>query len=915
MTLHRFARWFTLLALLVLAAAALPIAAAQPDGSKIEKALLDRFAAEGSADFIVRFAAQADLAPAYQMDWQARGRFVVDALTRVATLSQARAREYLAGRGLRHETFIAGNDLHVWAGDLSAANALAAMPEVYFIRAPRTYSVDPIVEEYMAPEATTDWGITDTKADQFWAAFGVQGDGIVVANIDTGVQYNHPALDQAYKCAGDPGSAACWLDPSDICAGDLPCDNNGHGTHTMGTMVSDDDPALTYIAGMAPNATFIMCKGCESNSCSESALNACADWLLQPGGNPDNRPHVVNNSWGGGGCDNWYLAKVQAWRAAGIFPAFSAGNSTGCGSLGSPGDYQESFASTAHDSGRSHSYGQGPSCYGHEPYTKPNISAPGVGVCSTVPTDAWSCGYSGTSMASPHSAGAVALLWSCNPALIGQMDATFEALQNTADPPDPVSPLCGAPPDGEGTYEDGYGYLNALAMGTAYCGGAASGYLDGHVRDAATNAPIAGADVSASPAYHVHATTDPTGYYTMSLAPGTYDVTASAAGYSPETVTGIVVITGAVTTQDLALTFVGGWMSGPSDPPFEYHRFDGVFDPVDELIYFPGGRAGSATHDRSIWTYDPVNDVWADTGCDMLYNAANVTAVLLQDDGTARGEAIYVVGGYDVDLVVNIDAVQRYYPGQPGCLVEDVATDPYPDVSPAGVVIGATGVAEVDGKIYVFGGWESTTPYFSAKTWQYDPLAAAGSRWTQLDDLNPARSFIQVAVQGDVIYAMGGDVSFASSDLVPTEIVEALDTNNLAAGWQPRAAMPVASAEGRGFGFQSDTLAVHQPAGKVYVVGGGDWPDVSAEAMEYDVATDTWNQAFPDLIEARRNHAGVYVPICTPDPTDGLPGMWVFGGRTTSDLPPYGGPEYYPLDSCAPPSWSVYLPVVYRGAP
>jgi Subtilisin-like serine proteases len=243
----------------------------------------------------------------------------------------------------------------------------------------------------------------------------VQGDGIVVANIDTGVQYNHPALDQAFKCAS-PSDAACWADPSNICGGSA-CDNNGHGTHTMGTMVGDDDPTLTYQVGMAPNAKWIACKGCESSSCSDTALNACADWILAPGGNPANRPNIVNNSWGGGGGDTWYLAKVQAWRAAGIFPAFSAGNSgSSCGTIGSPSDYQESFATANHMSGRTINSGssRGPSTYGHEPYTKPNISAPGTSICSSIPGSSWSCGYSGTSMASPHSAGAVALLWSCN---------------------------------------------------------------------------------------------------------------------------------------------------------------------------------------------------------------------------------------------------------------------------------------------------------------------------------------------------------------------------------------------------------------------------------------------------------------------------------------------------------------------
>jgi hypothetical protein len=457
----------SLLCLLPLLAVAAPTTAPQ---ANIEQLLLDQFTADGTADFVVVFAEQADLSPAYSMDWDARGEFVYNTLKETAARTQVQAKAYLDSAGLTYQTFIAGNELYVWAGNLTAATALADLPEVDHVRATRIAYIDPIIEaEPVTPAApdALDWGITDTKADQFWAAFGFQGEGIVVANIDTGVQWNHPALDQAYKCPTDPTNSACWYDPSNTCGGTV-CDNNGHGTHTMGTMVGDDDPALTWQAGMAPGAQFIMCKGCESTSCSEASLNACADWLLAPGGSTANRPHIVNNSWGGYGCDTWYQAKVQAWRAAGIFPAFSAGNSTGCGSMGSPGDYQESFASTGHNSSRNHVFSQGPSCFGHDPYTKPNITAPAVSICSSVPTNAWSCGYSGTSMASPHSAGAVALLWSCNPSLIGQMDQTFELLQDNADAAPAGS--CGAPPDGEGNYANGYGYLNVYNAGLQGCG-------------------------------------------------------------------------------------------------------------------------------------------------------------------------------------------------------------------------------------------------------------------------------------------------------------------------------------------------------------------------------------------------------------------------------------------------------------
>jgi len=467
-------------------------AAAQGSIDKIEGLLIDQFATQSTADFLIEFTEQADLSPAYSMDWDARGEFVYSTLKETAERIQANAKRTLDASGIKYQSFIAGNELYVLGGDLTLTNQLAGLPEVSFIRTPRTFYIDPVDDKKPyanilwagdllathalttagnSTDATTGWGITDTKANQFWTTFGVQGDGIVVANIDTGVQWNHPALDQSFKCASDPANPACWNDPANICGGS-PCDNNGHGTHTMGTMVGDDDPGLLYIAGMAPNAKWIACKGCESGSCSEASLNACADWILAPNENPSNRPYIVNNSWGGDSDDDWYLPKVNAWRAAGIFPAFSAGNTgPNCSSIGSPGDYQASFASAAHAESRTIASfsGRGPSVFGHDPYTKPNISAPGDSICSTIPDNKWNCGYSGTSMASPHTAGAVALLWSCNSSLVGQIDTTFKLLQNNTDTA-PVG-TCSAPPDGQGNYTYGYGYLNVLRAGNAACGG------------------------------------------------------------------------------------------------------------------------------------------------------------------------------------------------------------------------------------------------------------------------------------------------------------------------------------------------------------------------------------------------------------------------------------------------------------
>ncbi len=471
------ARWIVILLLVILMAvggmqvfAYAPPAAPNLPG-RVDDALQHILAQGQSSDLVVEFAEQANLTQASGLSWAAKGDRVLQALQAVSQRTQAAARAYLNGLGVEHHTFLIGNQLYVRNANQQIAERLAALPGVARVRAPVTIYLDPVITEAPVIQATTAWGIIDTKADQFWSVFATQGAGIVVSNIDTGVQWDHPALVNQFKCPGDPSNPACWSDPSNICGGSA-CDNHGHGTHTMGTMVADDNPSLTYIAGMAPDAQWIACKGCESSSCSDSALNACADWILAPGGSSANRPHVVNNSWGGGGGNTWYLSKVNAWRAAGVFPAFSAGNSgSSCSTLGSPGDYQESFGSAAHSSSRTIASfsSRGPSAFGHEPYTKPNISAPGVSVCSTIPTNSWSCGYSGTSMASPHTAGAVALLWSCNSSLVGQIDQTFQILQDYAD--SAPAGNCGAPPDAEGNYTYGYGFLNVLAAGNAWCGG------------------------------------------------------------------------------------------------------------------------------------------------------------------------------------------------------------------------------------------------------------------------------------------------------------------------------------------------------------------------------------------------------------------------------------------------------------
>jgi len=530
---------------------------------KVDGALLQTLS-NGSSDFEIIMAEQADLSAAYSMDWQARGQYVYDTLRQTAERTQKSTIEYLKSNGFKFQSFINGNEIYVYGGSLSAVTTLEAMPEVGEIRAPVSVTLDEPVLKLMGPfpaavAGAIDWGITDSKADQFWTTFNKAGEGILVANIDTGVQYDHPALANAYKCKNSANKAdpSCWLDALNVCPTNAPCDNAGHGTHTMGTMVGSNDPTLQYTVGMAPGAQWIACKACATatnlSTCDDAALNTCADWILAPGGNPNNRPDVVNNSWGGGSGNTWYQAKVQAWQAAGIFPAFSAGNaasgSATCGSLSDPGDYPEAFASAAHNISRTHAYfsdmGPPSPLLGVQPYTKPNISAPGVSITSSMPGSSWGI-LSGTSMASPHSAGAAALLLSCNPALKGQVGLIFKFLQNYADSPTTAG-TCGVSPAGQANYTFGSGYLDVLAAGEAACaGGTLSGTVtsgQGVIADAKIT--ITSASV---PGLVSKATTDASGVYTIALAAGTYHVTADKNGYKTGAADGVIINLNAATS-------------------------------------------------------------------------------------------------------------------------------------------------------------------------------------------------------------------------------------------------------------------------------------------------------------------------------------------------------------------------------
>ncbi|WP_093134736.1 S8 family serine peptidase [Salinibacillus kushneri] len=376
---------------------------------------------------------------------------VISALKATAQESQQNVKNYLQkevekGNAKDVHSYHIVNGMAVTSTKKVAEN-IASFEEVEKILPNETRQLLTPVDEKVnnEPESeltNVEWNVDRVGAPEVWEQ-GIDGTGTVVANIDTGVQWDHPALQDNYRGydaeTGEVSHDYNWFDAT---AGESePYDDQGHGTHTMGTMVGSEPDGSNQV-GVAPGAQFIAVKAFTAAGGTDADLLEAAEWIMAPTDSEGNAradlaPDVVNNSWGGGpGLDEWYRDVVTNWRAAGIFPSFSAGNTSltnpgGPGSVATPANYPESFAVGATDSSDNLA---GFSLRGPSPYDeiKPEISAPGVSVRSSVPGDGYDGTYSGTSMAAPAVSGAVALLRQADSSIT--VDELEEVLINSAIP-------------------------------------------------------------------------------------------------------------------------------------------------------------------------------------------------------------------------------------------------------------------------------------------------------------------------------------------------------------------------------------------------------------------------------------------------------------------------------------------------
>ena len=429
--------------------------------SKIAPWVLDHTANAEPAEFLIVLSDQADLRGAATLKTrQEKGRYVRETLWNKAQATQAPLLQWLSARNIEHRSYYIVNMIWATAG-LDVVQELAARPDVLRIEGnPQIQNILPATSDNLSPtspEATTaiEPGVNHTKAPQVWG-LGYTGQGVVIAGADTGYRWDHTALKNHYRGwdgttvnhdynwhdSIHSGGGSCGPDSSQ------PCDDDSHGSHTMGTAVGADGGSNQI--GMAPGAKWIGCRNMNEGVGAPATYIECMEFFLAPypvggtpaQGDPSKSPHITTNSWGcpsDEGCSADSLqAAVEAQRAAGIMMVVSAGNGgPACTTVQDPpaiydAVYSIGALNTGADTIATFS-SHGPVLIDTSLRLKPDLSAPGTSTRSSTNSSTESYGSkSGTSMAAPHVAGAAALLMSAYPPLIHNVSMAETILNDAA---------------------------------------------------------------------------------------------------------------------------------------------------------------------------------------------------------------------------------------------------------------------------------------------------------------------------------------------------------------------------------------------------------------------------------------------------------------------------------------------------
>lgn len=362
---------------------------------------------------IISFADRVNPALYVGKDRLERSAELIRALRDKSARTQAPAMALLQARGVQQAR-------QIWATNSIATKVPASvLKELEALSGIESIRLDSVVSAPVTSPGSgsmTEWNIAAIHAPEVWDQ-GFDGSGVVVANMDTGVDASHPDLVSRWR-----GGSNSWYDPSGEHA--TPSDMLGHGTQTMGIMVGGS--ASGTAVGVAPGAQWIAVKIFnDAGQATLSGIHLGFQWLLDPDGDPatPDAPDVVNNSWGlqnSGGCSLEFNTDVQVLKAAGISVVFAGGNSGPAPlSSASPANNPESFAVGAVDSGFNVAgfSSQGPSACDGTFF--PELTAPGVDIKTVDLSFGGLPNYvtvSGSSYSAPHVAGAFALLSQAFPA-------------------------------------------------------------------------------------------------------------------------------------------------------------------------------------------------------------------------------------------------------------------------------------------------------------------------------------------------------------------------------------------------------------------------------------------------------------------------------------------------------------------
>ena len=430
-----------------------------PAAAKVSPLVASQVASGGSSEALIVLTEQADLSGAASLPTKLeKGQYVYNTLRTFAERTQAPIRKMLEQRGIPYQSFYGVNMIKVNADrnqlfEVAARNDVARVEANPMVHSPIPSTTMPVtsglnsLKQTLAPTGAIEWNVAQVKAPQVWA-LGYHGEGMVIAGADTGVQWDHVALKSHYR--GWNGTSVnhsySWHDAtSDHSL--TPIDPQFHGTFTMSEMVGDDGQGNQV--GVAPGAKWIACRNMDRHGNGTPATYVeCFQFLLAPYpmghpelANPAMAPDVINNSWDcptTEGCSPTTLkAIVDALQAAGIFSVAAAGNyGSGCSTVKTPpAIYSSALTVGATDNfGRIATFSsRGPVTVDGSNRMKPEITAPGVNIRGAIAYNNMYQGYwQGTSMAAPHVAAAVALLWQAKPNLVGQIAQTVNYLTQNA---------------------------------------------------------------------------------------------------------------------------------------------------------------------------------------------------------------------------------------------------------------------------------------------------------------------------------------------------------------------------------------------------------------------------------------------------------------------------------------------------